>query len=138
MTASSSDTGEDESAGDSEDSQLAEYVEGILDEQEDIPEGFVPGAMEHLAMSPFHPMWVYLLQTLFPDHHESVQQCVTLSLSLLLFPLFSWSAEFWRQAASDPPASKCKSLHWRWWKSPNRQCVCTATMPPCLSGLQPG
>ncbi len=53
---SGSSSGEDESTGDSEDSQLAEYVEGILDEQEDIPEGFAPRAMEHLAMSPFHPM----------------------------------------------------------------------------------
>ncbi len=40
VTASSSDTGEDESAGDSEDSQLAEYVEGILDEQGGHSRGF--------------------------------------------------------------------------------------------------
>ena len=53
---SSESDSEDESTGDSEDSQLADYVEGILDEQEDIPEDFAPRTMEHLAMSPFHPM----------------------------------------------------------------------------------
>ena len=51
-----SSSSEDESTGDSEDSQLADYVDGILDEQEDIPDGFAPRAMEHLTMSPFHPM----------------------------------------------------------------------------------
>lgn len=56
VSGSSSGTGEGESAGDSADSGLADFVEGGFDGQEEFAGQFAPEVMEHLAMSPFHPM----------------------------------------------------------------------------------
>ena len=56
LSGSTSGAGEDESASDSADSGLADFVAGTFDGQEEVPGHFAPEMMEQLAMSPLHPM----------------------------------------------------------------------------------